>query len=418
MSNKENRVYYGEYSLKHWVDLILSKNIVLPPYQRRFVWDLNKMANFIKSLNEGYFIPPVVIGSFCTEDGEKQNIILDGQQRLTSILLLYLGLFPNKDNTSKMDDNSYSDDLEYKENDENMLDWRFDSLTKLGNSKKTIKNEIKKNHKEKYEELFSTLKSKLKPKEFEELESIVNELEEDKSDIPFFDKNYLGFSFIVPDNSTKESQQKYYSAIFREINIGGQALLPQESRESFYYIDKKIEGVFNPKFLNGYKIRLNNGQNPKIDFIRYLSMINQYVEEDKFDDIAKGYRNKLENYYMDFIYKILNAENNDGFINNIKKGLGILENIVKLVWSKNRKFDSIIELDLYLFGLVYYCVMNHKTLNSEEHIYDEINKKVDDKYDEIKKDEKHTKAPNQLGHLRNRIKESINILGEFFNAPA
>lgn len=23
----ENRVYYGEYSLKHWIDLILTKNI-------------------------------------------------------------------------------------------------------------------------------------------------------------------------------------------------------------------------------------------------------------------------------------------------------------------------------------------------------------------------------------------------------
>lgn len=29
MANK-NRVYYGEYSLSHWVDLILQKNIELP----------------------------------------------------------------------------------------------------------------------------------------------------------------------------------------------------------------------------------------------------------------------------------------------------------------------------------------------------------------------------------------------------
>ena len=28
----ENRVYYGEYSLKHWLDLILKKNIILPPF--------------------------------------------------------------------------------------------------------------------------------------------------------------------------------------------------------------------------------------------------------------------------------------------------------------------------------------------------------------------------------------------------
>ena len=34
----ENKVYYGEYTLKHWINLMLSGNIVLPEYQRHFVW--------------------------------------------------------------------------------------------------------------------------------------------------------------------------------------------------------------------------------------------------------------------------------------------------------------------------------------------------------------------------------------------
>ena len=38
-----NRVYYGEYTLKHWLDLMLKKNIVLPEYQRYFVWDENRV---------------------------------------------------------------------------------------------------------------------------------------------------------------------------------------------------------------------------------------------------------------------------------------------------------------------------------------------------------------------------------------
>ena len=33
----ESRTYYGEYSLKHWIDLMLNGNIVLPEYQRSFV---------------------------------------------------------------------------------------------------------------------------------------------------------------------------------------------------------------------------------------------------------------------------------------------------------------------------------------------------------------------------------------------
>ena len=37
MSN--NRIYYGEYSLAYWIQMILKGNIVLPEYQRTFVWN-------------------------------------------------------------------------------------------------------------------------------------------------------------------------------------------------------------------------------------------------------------------------------------------------------------------------------------------------------------------------------------------
>ena len=30
----KNKIYYGEYTLKHWIDLILTGNIILPKYQR------------------------------------------------------------------------------------------------------------------------------------------------------------------------------------------------------------------------------------------------------------------------------------------------------------------------------------------------------------------------------------------------
>ena len=45
----ENRVYYGEYSLRHWIDLVLKKNIVLPDYQRYFVWDEKKVETLIET---------------------------------------------------------------------------------------------------------------------------------------------------------------------------------------------------------------------------------------------------------------------------------------------------------------------------------------------------------------------------------
>ena len=91
----DNRVYYGEYSLKHWIDLILTQNVILPDYQRFFVWSENKVETLIETLKNKQFVPPVTIGAFKLAN-TNQNLILDGQQRLTSVLLAYLGLYPDE----------------------------------------------------------------------------------------------------------------------------------------------------------------------------------------------------------------------------------------------------------------------------------------------------------------------------------
>ena len=48
----ENRVYYGEYSLSHWIKLILKGNIKLPKYQRGFVWDESDVKKLIETLEK------------------------------------------------------------------------------------------------------------------------------------------------------------------------------------------------------------------------------------------------------------------------------------------------------------------------------------------------------------------------------
>ncbi len=53
----ENRVYYGEYSLKHWIDLMLKKNIVLPSYQRLFVWNEDKVEALMQTFEDNFFYP-------------------------------------------------------------------------------------------------------------------------------------------------------------------------------------------------------------------------------------------------------------------------------------------------------------------------------------------------------------------------
>ena len=60
----DNKVYYGEYSLKHWIDLIFKKNLILPEYQRYFVWNEDDLEKLIDTLKGKLFVPPVTIGAY------------------------------------------------------------------------------------------------------------------------------------------------------------------------------------------------------------------------------------------------------------------------------------------------------------------------------------------------------------------
>ena len=139
----DNRIYYGEYSLAYWIELILTKQLILPPYQRYYVWNKQKLRTLVDSIINMRFVPPVTIGSFL-KDGKRVNYIIDGQQRLTSLLLAYLNRFPNRecykattgilagsaDSLDPTDDSSSPLD--------DVLHWRFDQLTEKGDRKSVV----------------------------------------------------------------------------------------------------------------------------------------------------------------------------------------------------------------------------------------------------------------------------------------
>ena len=277
-----NKVYYGEYTLRHWINLILKKNIILPDYQRYFVWDQNKAKELIKAFKEKEFIPPVTIGSFKNEK-ESINLILDGQQRLTSILLAYIGYFPNKILSQKqfklMDEN---DSIIEDEGINNILEWNFNELLKKGSTKEQIKENLSE---EKYIKF-----------DFH--------IDED-----FLDNNFLGFSYLVPLLANDKEQQKFYSKVFRSINIQGVSLLAIESRAALYYLDKDLEDYFVPKFIE--KIYVND---LKIDFVRYLALLSQYKKDKTADELGKRFAGKMEKYYEEYIYFTVGEEDSNIFI--------------------------------------------------------------------------------------------------------
>ncbi len=371
------QTYFGEYSLDHWIKLILSLNIKLPPYQRYFVWDEERAEKLIESLKNKQFIPPVTIGTF-VKDGKKENYILDGQQRLTTILLAKMGLFPDRDQYRKeaLQPQDENDDIVDEES--NVIEWTFSRL--LNGSIKTI------------EEICESVKGKpYKKKDFNLSNS-------------FFYNSYMSFTLVMIDSNNEEEQQNFFSSTFRNINYQGVSLQPSESREALYYLKTELQPFFSPSndILKKHKV----------DFVRYLSLLAKFHISKTTEKLAYGYSRKMESFYESFVYDVVSSEKE--IDKEIIKIINDRDQRMKLFINNLNKFNidfgknpSIIDYDLFFFGLIYISIFLKNSINDGN--IKIIEEKISKKASEFKADHLHSKTPSALKYLYMRINESLRI---------
>ena len=415
----ESRVYYGEYSLKHWIQMLLSKNIILPDYQRSFVWEEKDVVRLVKSIQDGQFVQPVTIALFKVEEGRPgQNLIIDGQQRLSSILLAFLGYMPNKSMFEKPevlanDEDDAADETIDDAPGKGAIKWRFSELFEdCGDNR---------------------------------IESIRKRLEIDPRytsldlELPenFFDKAFLGYSYIVPSTTNAKEIQRGFSMLFRDINFFGKKLSALESRRSLYYLNEDLltylEGQTEDRkdVLCGIKL-MDKMQPIKIDFVRYLSIISQYtITEDPYK-VLVGYSasSTRENFYADYVSFLLGLEQEDrewkfnGFsfeatfpdncwrerYESLREAIIRLRPLFRMAEKNKDAFVSWIDADYWFFGLIYAIFFAGKKLNDDlTGIETEINGEISEK----KKWDYYAKSPNRLGNLRDRLTRSIDIIWKY-----
>ena len=386
----DNKVFYGEYTLRHWINMILRQELLLPDYQRFFVWKEKKMDLLIETLQEKRFVPPVSSGVYMEND-EKQNLIIDGQQRLTSIFLAYLGLFPEQSEdfvshemalADERDDGIDDEDYE----DDELLDWTFKKLTIHGRSKEAILSGLKlQNYKRKDYHLHDD----------------------------FWDKTYLGFSYMVPDLSQEKAQLKYYSKVFRDINIQGQRLQPLESRQALYFLDKDLLDLFSPSFAHDIVIGLKPPK--KMDFVRYLSLLSSYKKLNSYYWVARGngYVKEMERFYENFIFSLVGESPMDIFAgldemfgqDDWHRRMQLLELRINDLGLK-KTFASIVQMDTYFFGLIYHIVFAGRDIDISGR--QNLNQILDNLYESYKESSLHSRSPNALKYMQKRMEESIN----------
>lgn len=410
----ENRIYYGEYSLKHWIELILKKKITLPEYQRSFVWSDKAVKRFIKSLKDKQFIPPVTIAHYKIENEDNEtNLILDGQQRLTSLLLAVIDYCPDKNKFEKSEYVTKSEDD--SENDENSekskpIKWTFNQLLELGGDLDTIKEKIKDSDK------YNPLK-------------IGNKINRD-----FLDNTFLGFSYIVPDSEKSDEVQKSFSKTFREINYFGKSLSAQESRRSLYFMNDKYKDFLDGKIgsedvLSSLTIS-ENMQSNKIDFVRYLSILSQYKIQCSAANVLKYYSSyaSRESFYADYVSFIVGIEQeshedkfngsemetifpNDCWKSRFKTLKATIDELKGKIDSSKGKsksdFDSWIDADYYLFGLIYSVLFENTKVNLSDSLISELQSTIAEK--RMDKLSSYSRSPNRLGNIRERLNDSIQI---------
>lgn len=374
---------------------MLKGNIELPWYQRSFVWDKKRVENLINSFDQNQFVPPVLIGAVKDKNGNYKNYILDGQQRLTSLILAKCNHYIDQKELINYDSSKKAEQTENEEiNDDGdapsdqsiIVNWQFTELI---------------------------LEKKIRDTD---LESYYKKLFKNAKGEDWFNNHFLGFAFIKPDSgSDVKEQSKLFIETFRNINEGGKSLTNLETRKSYYFLEEELKDFFAPEFLNKYKLISTNSENTVIDFIKYLSIVSQLIgNNDELLKYGGRDRDRNEKYYREYILSVIKHDYDKTFkfspfnISNDQRisKMSELEKILNKLNINKNEFTSIIDVDIYFFGLVKSVIFNN--VKSDELDIDKLKNSLTDKIKAFKNEDYHKKSPYSLKYLKERFLASFD----------
>lgn len=210
---------YGiDFDVDGLVNRINKGNIFIPPFQRNFVWKLPESSRLIESLLLGLPVP----GIFLAQEADTgKMLVIDGQQRLLSLLYFFKGVFkPVPDETHQ----------------------RVFKLSKV--------------------------QPQYEGKTFENLDS------KDRMNL----ENCVIHATVVKQDSPADNDTSIYH-IFERLNSGGRKLSPQEIRTAVYhgcFIDA-IHGLnTHPSWRTIYG-NINERMKDQELIIRYFAMLEGYT---------------------------------------------------------------------------------------------------------------------------------------------
>lgn len=94
VSNSYQISYFpADFTLKGFLDKWDSGQLVVPKFQRKYVWDIKKASRLIESFLLGLPVPGVFLYK---ERKTNKLLVIDGQQRITSAVMFFKGVHEDK----------------------------------------------------------------------------------------------------------------------------------------------------------------------------------------------------------------------------------------------------------------------------------------------------------------------------------
>lgn len=83
--------YGADYPVDSLVKRVLAGDIIVPKFQRGYVWSVKEASRFVESLLLGLPVPSIFLSK---ERDSQQLLVIDGQQRLLTLRYFYEGIWP------------------------------------------------------------------------------------------------------------------------------------------------------------------------------------------------------------------------------------------------------------------------------------------------------------------------------------
>ncbi len=191
----------NDFNISTLFDFIESRAVIIPGFQRNYVWDIGRASRLIESLILGLPVPQL----YLYEEARNRFLVIDGQQRLMSVYYFIKQRFPRKEVRT--------------------------DLRNIFKEEGSIPRDVLQDNK--YFTDFRLQLPERLPKQPSPLRGLsYATMGEHKFQ---FDLRPIR-NIVVKQNSPKDDDSSIYE-IFSRLNSGGVSLTPQEIRSSLYHSD-------------------------------------------------------------------------------------------------------------------------------------------------------------------------------------